>query len=113
VDDQVAQTRVLSGKAKMKGFKATWSQEDWDAGKEEVYKKYLETRYNIDDRFKDLVNRVVELAKANPVTAEDGTVYTEPILVNGTEPTELGVGVRGGTIVGGQNKVGKWLASLV
>ena len=119
VDDQVAQTRVLSGKAKMKGFKATWSQENWDAGKEEVYKKYLETRYNIDDRFKDLVNRVVELAKANPVTAEDGTVYTEPILVNGTEPTELGVGVRGGsllgvmTLVGGQNKVGKWLASLV
>ena len=58
------------------------------------------------------MNRVVELAKANPVTAEDGTVYTEPILVNGTEPTELGVGVRGG-LVGGQNKVGKWLASLV
>jgi hypothetical protein len=113
VDDQVAQTRVLSGKAKIKGFKATWNQEDWDSGKEDVYKKYLEARYQVDDRFKDMVNRVVELAKANPVTAEDGTVYTEPILVNGTEPTELGVGVRGGTLVGGQNKVGKWLASLV
>jgi hypothetical protein len=113
VDDQVAQTRVLSGKAKIKGFKATWNQEDWDSGKEDVYKKYLEARYQADDRFKDMVNRVVELAKANPVTAEDGTIYTEPILVNGTEPTELGVGVRGGVLVGGQNKVGKWLASLV
>lgn len=113
VDDQVAQTRVLSGKAKMKGFKATWNQEEWEAEKEAVYKKYLEARYEVDDRFKELVDRVVELAKANPIKAEDGTVYTEPILVNGTEPTELGVGVRGGVLVGGQNRVGKWIASLV
>jgi hypothetical protein len=113
VDDQVAQTRVLSGKAKIKGFKAAWDQEAWDTGKEVVYKKYLRERFRLDERFKDLASRVVKLTKENPVTAQDGTVYREPILVNGTDPSELGVGVRGGVLVGGQNKVGKWIAELI
>ena len=104
VDDQVAQTRILSGKAKIKSFKATWNQEAWDAKKEDVYKKYLAERYRVDDRFREMVKRVTAAAKENGTTV---------MLVNGTEPNELGVGLKDGVVVGGENKVGRWLMELV
>ena len=101
VDDQVGQTRTLSGKAKIKTFKAAWNQEAWDARKEEVYKTYLAERYRVDERFR----RMVLAAKATE---------KELMLVNGKDYNELGVGLRAdGSLAGGDNKVGKWIMGLV
>jgi hypothetical protein len=103
VDDQVSQTRILSGKAKIKSFKATWNQEAWDDNKEMVYKKYLAERFKVDDKFREMVIRVTAVAK------DTGTSL---MLVNGNEPNELGVGLKEGVVVGGENKVGKWIMEL-
>jgi hypothetical protein len=101
VDDQVGQTRTLSGNAKIKSFKAVWNQEAWDVRKEEVYKTYLAERYRVDERFR----RMVLAAKATE---------KELMLVNGKDYNELGVGLRAdGSLAGGDNKVGKWISGLV
>jgi len=112
VDDQVGQTRTLSGAAKMKGFKATWDKAEWDEEKERVYRAYLKERYYDDERFKEIVDRVTKLAKETPYVSADGVVHPELMLVNGTEYNELGVGVKDGVVVGGDNKVGKWFMEL-
>ena len=51
-----------------------------------------------------MVKRVTAAAKENGTTV---------MLVNGTEPNELGVGLKDGVVVGGENKVGRWLMELV
>jgi hypothetical protein len=112
MDDQVGQTRTLSGAAKMKGFKAIWNKADWDEEKERVYRVYLKERYYDDERFKEIVDRVTKMAKENPFVSADGVVHPELMLVNGTEYNELGVGVKDGNVVGGDNKVGKWFMEL-
>ena len=100
VDDQVAQTRILSGAAKMKGLGAKWSPADWDKRKEEVYRVYLQQRYEVDARFRDIIKAIKETG---------GQI----MLVNGKDYNELGVGVRAdGTLAGGDNKVGKIMMSL-
>ena len=99
VDDQVAQTRILSGAAKMKSLGAKWNPADWDKRKEEVYRVYLQQRYEVDARFREMVNAIKE---KGPI-----------MLVNGKEYNELGVGVRAdGSLAGGDNKVGKIMMSL-
>ena len=112
VDDQVGQTRTLSGPAKMKGFKAVWDKAMWDTEKERVYRVYLADRYMVDERFREIVDRVTKLAKENPFVSADGVVHPELMLVNGTEYNELGVGYKDGVVVGGDNKVGKWFMEL-
>lgn len=105
VEDQVMQTRIASGKAKMKALKATWNQDLWEAKKEEVYRAYLRARYLTDGRFAEMINRAAEIGA--PL-----------MLVNGTEYNELGVGVKedgslaldpDGAPTGGKNLVGKWM----
>jgi hypothetical protein len=99
-DDQLSMTRIVSGAAKMKAYKAEWNKAAWDAQKEEVYQTYLKQRYEVDERFREMVNAI---------KAKDGQI----LFVNGTDPTELGVGVRiDGSIAGGENKIGKWMMAL-
>jgi hypothetical protein len=100
VDDQVAQTRILSSKNKMNAYKAEWNPDAWDAQKEMVYRNYLTERYLVDDRFQTMVNAI---------RARGGEI----LFVNGTEYNQLGVGVRvDGSIVGGDNLIGKIMMSL-
>lgn len=100
VDDQVAQTRILSGVNKMKAYKATWNKDAWDAQREEVYKAYLLERYLTDERFQAMITAI---------KAAGGEI----LFGNGTDYNELGVGVRvDGSIAGGENKVGKWMMEL-
>jgi hypothetical protein len=87
-------------------------QGEWDEEKERVYRAYLKERYYDDERFKEIVDRVTKMAKDTPFVSADGIVHPELMLVNGTEYNELGVGVKDGTVVGGDNKVGKWFMEL-
>uniref|UniRef100_A0A6C0DCL2 mRNA (guanine-N(7))-methyltransferase n=1 Tax=viral metagenome TaxID=1070528 RepID=A0A6C0DCL2_9ZZZZ len=99
-DDEMVAVRIASGKAKLKAYKAAWNQEAWDAAKEMVYRTYLQQRFEKDKKFQDIL-----LA----IKARGGEI----LFANGTEPTELGVGVLAdGTIVGGENKIGRWLMEL-
>lgn len=98
VDDQVALTRQVSGKEKIK---ATWNQGAWNAARDEVYQAYLTERLRADGRFRAILEAI---------KAKEGTI----LFVNGVEPSELGVGVRvDGSLVGGDNLVGRWMMSLV
>ena len=98
VDDQVALTRQVSGKEKIK---ATWNQGAWNAVRDEVYQAYLTERLRADGRFRAILEAI---------KAKGGEI----LFVNGVEPSELGVGVRvDGSLVGGDNLVGRWMMSLV
>jgi len=100
VDDQVAMTRVVSGKNKIKAYKAVWNQELWDAARNEVYRTYLSERFRADARFRTILQAIKDKGG-------------EILFVNGVDPSELGVGVRvDGSISGGDNLVGKWMMSL-
>ena len=101
VDDQVAMTRLVSGKNKVKANKAEWNQGAWDAARDEVYQTYLAERFRADGRFRAILAAI---------KAKGGEI----LFVNGVEPSELGVGVRvDGSLVGGDNLVGKWMMRLV
>jgi hypothetical protein len=102
VDDEMATVRIRSGKAKMKGFKATWDQAAWEApeGRDTIYPAYLEKRYAVDARFRAMIQAM---------RAKGGEI----LFVNGVDPSYLGVGVRiDGSISGGDNHVGKWMMEL-
>jgi len=100
VDDQVAMTRLVSGKNKIKSNKAEWNQGAWDAARDEVYRTYLSERFRADGRFRAILEAI---------KAKGGEI----LFVNGVEPSELGVGVRvDGSLVGGDNLVGRWMMSL-
>jgi hypothetical protein len=100
VDDQVSMTRVASGINKMKAYKAMYTKESWDAQKESVYKAYLRQRFEKDERFREMVQAI---------RAAGGQI----LFANGTEPSELGVGIRlDGSVAGGENKVGRWMMEL-
>jgi hypothetical protein len=102
VDDEMATVRIRSGKAKMKGFKATWDQAAWEAseGRDTIYPAYLEKRYAVDARFRAMIQAI---------RAKGGDI----LFVNGVDPSYLGVGVRiDGSISGGDNHVGKWMMEL-
>jgi hypothetical protein len=101
VDDQVAMTRLVSGKNKIKANKAEWNQGAWDAVRDEVYRAYLTERLRADGRFRAILEAI---------KAKEGEI----LFVNGVEPSELGVGVRvDGSLVGGDNLVGQWMMRLV
>jgi hypothetical protein len=99
-DNEVASIRVASSKNKMKAYKAEFNQAAWDATKEEIYLGYLRQRRDTDAKFRAILVAIREKGG-------------EILFANGTEPTELGVGILAdGTVVGGENKIGKWLMSL-
>jgi predicted NAD-dependent protein-ADP-ribosyltransferase YbiA (DUF1768 family) len=100
IDDEVAMVREQVSPAKMKKYGATWNKAAWDAQKEMVYKTYLAQRYASDEKFRSILQRIKAAAG-------------EIMYANGTDPNEMGVGVDlGGQIVGGENKIGKWLMAL-
>lgn len=97
---QVAETRLMSAGPKMKSYGAIWNKEAWAAARNEVYQGYLAQRYAADARFRQMVDRIKALGG-------------EILFANGTDPTELGVGVRvDGSISGGDNLVGQWMLAL-
>jgi len=99
-DNEVAAIRVASSKNKMKAYKAEFNQAAWDATKEEIYLGYLRQRRDTDAKFRAILVAIRDKGG-------------EILFANGTEPTELGVGILAdGTVVGGENKIGKWLMSL-
>jgi len=99
-DDEMALVRVASGKAKLKAYKATWDQAAWDAQKDGIYKAYMAQRFATDARFRAMIEAI---------KARGGEI----MFVNGAEPSYMGVGVRiDGSIVGGDNMIGKWMMAL-
>jgi hypothetical protein len=95
--DEVGMIRNWDPRLKEKPMKITWTPTDWLAQRESVYKGYLKQRYDRDARFRAMVDAI---------RAKGGQILVE----NGTEPSELGVGVRADrSIVGGDNLIGKWI----
>jgi len=103
IDDETADIRIASGAAKMKTYK--WNKDTWDAQKADVYRGYLQKRYDTDLRY----HQIIDL-----INARNGQI----LFANGPEPTDLGVGVRiDGSIVRNDdptkdNKVGQIMMSL-
>lgn len=98
--EQMAATRIASAGPKMKSYGAAWNKAAWDAARNEVYQNYLARRYALDDRFRRMVDGIKALGG-------------EILFANGTDPTELGVGVRvDGSISGGDNLIGRWMMAL-
>jgi hypothetical protein len=97
---EAAEMRVHIGGAKLKALKAAFNQAAWDAQKIDVYRGYLQQRYERDARFRAIIEAIRGMG-------------AEIMFANGTEPNELGVGVLvDGTVVGGENKVGKIMTAL-
>jgi hypothetical protein len=97
---QMADTRIASAGPKMQSYGAKWDKEKWPRVRNNIYQSYLTRRYTIDDRFRRMVDGIKALGG-------------EILFANGTDPTELGVGVRvDGSISGGDNMVGKWMLAL-
>jgi hypothetical protein len=101
MDAEVKSIREESQKTRIsKRHGGVWNDEAWLAAREGVYRDYLQKRYNVDARFKAMIDAI-------RATGE------EILFANGREPNALGVGVlEDGTIVGGENIVGKIMMSL-
>jgi len=95
--DEMGTIRNWDPRLKEKPMKMRWTSTDWLAQREVVYRGYLKQRYDRDARFRAMVDAI---------RAKGGQILIE----NGTEPSELGVGVRADrSIVGGDNLIGKWM----
>jgi hypothetical protein len=93
---------IAVGKAKLKAEGLTFKADEWNAVKEGIYRAYLRQRFERDDRFREAVEAI---------QAKGGVI----LYANGKEAegNELGVGVRvDGTVVGGENKIGRWMLEL-
>ena len=101
IDDQVNATRIESSQNRIqKTYKSTWNNDAWLAAREGVYRDYIKRRFDADARFRQMIQAI-------RATGE------EILFANGKEPNALGVGVLDdGTIVGGDNMVGKIMMSL-
>jgi hypothetical protein len=97
---EVSAVRLASARAKMKALSATFNPDAWEIVKGDVYQAYLAQRFAKDARFRAMVQAIKQ---------KGGDI----LFVNGKEPTDLGVGVLDdGTVVGGENKIGKWIQAL-
>lgn len=95
--DETGRVRLASAGPNMKKYGATWDKAAWDTVKSEVYPAYLAQRYRTDARYRSMIDAIRDLGG-------------EILFANGRDYNELGVGVRvDGSIVGGDNKVGKWM----
>jgi hypothetical protein len=105
IERLVTAIRTAATPKKMASYKAIpaaegWNKAAWDAQKADVYQGYLGQRFRIDERFREMIQAIQRAGG-------------EILFANGTEPTELGVGVRiDGSIAGGENKIGKWMQAL-
>jgi hypothetical protein len=98
--EQTGATRIASAGPRMRQYGAAWDKDKWATARDTVYKSYLARRYALDDRFRRMVDGIKALGG-------------EILFANGTDPTELGVGVRvDGSISGGDNLVGRWMLAL-
>jgi hypothetical protein len=97
VNNEAATMRTQAGESKLKKYPA-WA--SWSSRRDAIYNSYLGIRYAVDPRFKSMVDAIV---------ATGGEI----LFANGTVPSELGVGVLpDGGVVGGDNRVGKWMMEL-
>lgn len=105
IERLVTAIRTAATPKKMVSYKAilnaeSWNKAAWDAQKADVYQGYLGQRFRVDERFREMIQAIQRAGG-------------EILFANGTEPTELGVGVRiDGSIAGGDNKIGKWMQAL-
>ena len=100
VEDEATAIRLASGLGKMKAYGATWNPDAWAAQKMDIYRAYLEQRFTADAHFRDMIVAI---------KARGGEI----MFVNGTEPSELGVGMRKDrSLTGGENKIGKLMQGL-
>jgi predicted NAD-dependent protein-ADP-ribosyltransferase YbiA (DUF1768 family) len=105
IERLVTAIRTAATPKKMESYRAIpkkeeWNKAAWDAQKADVYQGYLAQRFRVDERFREMVQAIQRASG-------------EILFANGTEPTELGVGVRiDGSIAGGENKIGKWMLEL-
>jgi hypothetical protein len=105
IDRLVVAIRTAATPKKMESYRAIpkkeeWNKAAWDAQKADVYQGYLMQRFRVDERFREMVQAIQRAGG-------------EILFANGTESTELGVGIRvDGSVAGGENKVGKWIQEL-
>ena len=100
VEEETNAMRIASGAAKMKSHGAVWNPDAWNAQKLDIYRAYIEQRFATDARFRSMI-----LA----IQAKGGEI----MFVNGTDATELGIGIRkDGSVAGGENKIGKIMQAL-
>jgi hypothetical protein len=100
-DDEVTDIRLQSGKNKItKSYKGTWNVDAWNERKESVYRAYLKQRYDIDARFRAMIDGIK--AKSGQILYANGT----------SAENEMGVGVVDGKSIGGQNRIGQWFMEL-
>jgi hypothetical protein len=105
IDRLVVAIRTAATPKKMETYRAIpkkedWNKAAWDAQKADVYQGYLMQRFRVDERFREMVQAIQRAGG-------------EILFANGTEPTELGVGIRmDGSVAGGENKIGKWIQEL-
>jgi hypothetical protein len=101
VDAEVKDIRMESLKTRIgKVHGGVWDDAAWLAAREGVYRDYLQKRYAVDVRFKEMIDAL-------------RSAGGEILFANGKEPNALGVGVLDdGTIVGGENIVGKIMMDL-
>jgi predicted NAD-dependent protein-ADP-ribosyltransferase YbiA (DUF1768 family) len=101
IDDQVNATRVESSQNRIqKTYKSTWNNDAWLAAREGVYRDYIKRRYDTDARFRQMIQAI---------RGASGEI----LFANGKEANALGVGVLDdGTVVGGDNMIGKIMMSL-
>ena len=101
MDAEVKSIREESQKTRIaKVHGGVWNDDAWLSARGAVYRDYLQKRYEVDARFKAMIDAI-------RATGE------EILFANGREPNALGVGVLDdGTIVGGENIVGKIMSSI-
>lgn len=101
VDAEVKDIRMESLKTRIgKVHGGVWDDAAWLAAREDVYSDYLQKRYAVDARFKEMIDAI-------------RTAGEEILFANGKEPNALGVGVLDdGTVIGGENIVGKIMMGL-
>ena len=100
VDAEVRAVRENSSNPKFTTYNVLWDPTAWNAAKEDMYKGYLQQRYQVDDRFRAMIDAI---------KARKGRI----MFVNGADASDLGVGVRiDGSVAGGENKIGTWMMEL-
>ncbi len=80
--------------------RATFEPDKWLTNRASVYKAYIKQRYETDARYRAMIDAI--RAKGGEIQIANGATYNE-----------LGVGVRpDGTVVGGDNLIGKWMMEV-
>lgn len=98
-NEEAAQMRELTSKHMRASYKASWSQESWDAQKENVYKTYMAQRFAKDARYRTMIEAIRSRG--------------EIVVAYPPDPVTLGVSLNPDrTVASGENRLGKLMESL-